>query len=203
LRRFEETPWLDTDKHLKTGPGISTPQPLADQAHVTVESVGGAFRDRRRQLGLKQVTAETRTTTRLILRPGFGWSFVLTRSDRVQCEKSDMRVTKLFTVSSGQVSFWVPLRMHQMQPASAKEGRLVVTGTGLPWNVQTFQRVLLAGAQHDPKLDEASFFGTGTAAALERGLASRGPRSSGAVDCRVTLWPALYALRTVLWLFTP
>jgi hypothetical protein len=35
-------------------------------------NLSAVFRDRRRQLGLKQVTAETRTTTRVILRPEFG-----------------------------------------------------------------------------------------------------------------------------------
>lgn len=84
-----------------------------------------------------------------------------------------MRITKLFTVSVG-ASLLLGAVAHASDAAGVREGsrRLVVTGTGLPWNVETFQRVLPAGAQHAPKLHETSFFGTGTGAALEKGLES-------------------------------
>jgi len=86
-----------------------------------------------------------------------------------------MRVTKLFTVSVG-ASLLLGAVAHASDAAGVGEGsaRLteVVTGTGLPWNVETFQRVVPAGAQYYLKLDWTSLFGTGTAAALERGVES-------------------------------
>ena len=44
--------------------------------------------------------------------------------------------------------------------------------TGLPWNIDTLQRVSLGGVQYYPELDWTHAIGTGTAAALERGIGS-------------------------------
>jgi len=82
-----------------------------------------------------------------------------------------MRATKLFTVSVA-TSLLLGAVAHASDAASVGEGSAriseVVTGTGLPWNVETFQRVSPAGAQYDPELPWTSAIGTGTAAALER-----------------------------------
>jgi hypothetical protein len=71
-----------------------------------------------------------------------------------------MWVTKLFTVSVG-ASLLLGAVAHASDAAGVGEARL-------PWNVETFQRVLPAEAQY-PELVWTSAIGTGTAAALERG----------------------------------
>ena len=55
--------------------------------------------------------------------------------------------------------------------ASARKSE-VVKGAGLPWNVETFQRVSLTSAQHYPQLHWTAAIGTGTAAAPVRGAES-------------------------------
>jgi hypothetical protein len=80
-----------------------------------------------------------------------------------------MRATKLFTVSVA-TSLLLGAVAHASDAAGVGEGRAgaeVVTGTGLPWNVETSQRISPAGAQHNPELDWTSAIGTGTAAAVE------------------------------------
>jgi hypothetical protein len=79
-----------------------------------------------------------------------------------------MRVTKLFTVSVA-ASLLLSAVANASDAAGVGEGGArrseVVTGTGLPWNLQ---RVSPAGAQSYPELHWTSAIGTGTAAALER-----------------------------------
>ena len=80
-----------------------------------------------------------------------------------------MRAIKLFTVSVA-TSLLLGAVAHASDAAGVGEGSAraeVVTGAGLPWNVETFQRVSPAGAQHDPEPDWTSAIGTGTAAAFE------------------------------------
>ncbi|MDB6046384.1 MAG: hypothetical protein JWM63_4935 [Gammaproteobacteria bacterium] len=83
-----------------------------------------------------------------------------------------MRVTKLFTVSVA-ASLLLGTVAHASDSPGVAEGSVrrseVVTRTGLPWNVETFQRVSPTGAQYYSGLHWTSAIGTGTAAALERG----------------------------------
>jgi hypothetical protein len=82
-----------------------------------------------------------------------------------------MRATKLFTVSVA-TSLLLGAVAHASDAAGVSEGSAriseVVTGTSLPWNVETSQRVSPARAQNDPEPHWTSAIGTGTAAALER-----------------------------------
>ena len=81
-----------------------------------------------------------------------------------------MRTTRLFTVSVA-TSLLLGAVAHASDAASVSEGSAgiseVVTGTGLPWNVETSQGVSPAGAQNDPEPHWTSAIGTGTAAAAE------------------------------------
>jgi hypothetical protein len=80
-----------------------------------------------------------------------------------------MRAIKLFTVSVA-TSLLLGAVAQAADAAGFGEGSAraeVVTGTGLPWNVETSQRVAPAGAQDNPELDWTSAIGTGTAAAVE------------------------------------
>jgi hypothetical protein len=75
-----------------------------------------------------------------------------------QCEESNMLVIKRFTTSIA-----ASLLLSAVAHAS---------GTGLPWNVETFQQVSPAKAQHYAEPDRTSKIGTGTAAAPERTVES-------------------------------
>jgi hypothetical protein len=82
-----------------------------------------------------------------------------------------MRATKLFTVSVA-TSLLLGAVAHASDAAGVSEGNAriseAVTGSSLPWNVETSQRVSVAGAQNNPEPHWTSEIGTGTAAALER-----------------------------------
>jgi hypothetical protein len=86
-----------------------------------------------------------------------------------------MRAVKLFTVSVA-ASLLLGAAAHASDAAGISEGSArksdVVQGASLPWNVETFQRVSPAGAQHYPELHWTSAIGTGTAAALQRNVGS-------------------------------
>jgi hypothetical protein len=83
-----------------------------------------------------------------------------------------MRVTKLFTVSVA-TSLLLGTVAHASDAPGIAEGSArrsdVVTRTGLPWDLETSQRVSPTGAQYYSKHHWTSAIGTGTAAALERG----------------------------------
>jgi hypothetical protein len=86
-----------------------------------------------------------------------------------------MRVTKLFTVSVA-ASLLLGAVAHASDASGVGEASAsiseVVTGTGLPWNIETFQRVSSAVARYYPEFDWTSAIGTDTAAAREMGIES-------------------------------
>jgi hypothetical protein len=82
-----------------------------------------------------------------------------------------MRVIKLFTASVA-TSLLLAAVAHAADTPAGDDGSArkseVVSGAGLPWNVDSFQRVSPANAQHSAEPDWTSKIGTGMAAALER-----------------------------------
>jgi hypothetical protein len=84
-----------------------------------------------------------------------------------------MRAINLFTASVA-ATLLLGAVAHASDAASVGEGSVsrseVFKGPSLPWNLETFQPVSVAGAQHYPELNWTAAIGTGTAASLESGV---------------------------------
>jgi hypothetical protein len=82
-----------------------------------------------------------------------------------------MRTIKMFTTSIA-ASLLLGAVAHASDAPGGGDGSArkseVVKAPSLPWNVETFQRVSLATAQHHPEPHWTATIGTGTAAAAER-----------------------------------
>jgi hypothetical protein len=86
-----------------------------------------------------------------------------------------MRTIKIFTTSIA-ASLLLGAVAHASDAPGGDDGSArkseVVKTPSLPWNIATFQRVSLATSQHYPEPHWTAAIGTGTAAALERGVDS-------------------------------
>jgi hypothetical protein len=82
-----------------------------------------------------------------------------------------MRVINMFTVSVA-ASLILSAVADASDAPSRREGSTgkseVFNATGLPWGLQSFQRIAPVKAEHYPALDWSAAIGTGAAAALER-----------------------------------